>query len=131
MQRLKELWNSDSSMRMIGAELGVSEACVHLWAKELSLPPRSLRKNELKLAGLRRAAGRPTVQDILARPDPRQPREPSHMAFMGPTESLYMQVEAMKRHVSVSDLERQLLATIAKDRMVMAVLDDASAGVTG
>lgn len=53
--RVKELWNTDTPKKDIGAEFGVSEERVRQIAKELGLPPRSQAENRQyrKEAGIR------------------------------------------------------------------------------
>ena len=107
------MWQGDESLNHIATELDVSMSVLYAWAKELRLPSRASRIGDIKRASHARKRGEapPLAPDL---------RRGINIAELG-----YMEAEAARRGLSVAALERRLLATIAKDRMVLAVLDDA------
>lgn len=115
LSELRRLWATSATCAEIGLELGgVSAPCISNKAKEIGLPPRHTKGggnlHRRRLNAVERA-------EIVVQ------RAAQRGAY-----SEYMTAEASRRGLSVDDLEARVLAVVAGDRMVDAILDDADEG---
>jgi hypothetical protein len=93
--RLREFWPTMQPLSFLALEWGVSEARVSQLAKKLGLPTRKHRLRRLE-----------------------------HVS-MSANPRAYFERHAERRSMTVSVLKRALLDTIANDRLIDAILDDA------
>lgn len=98
---LRAFWPTDAPVRVLARRWWRSTCYVSMHAKALGLPSRKSRMTQIRNSVVQtrfnpRIAGR-----------------------------LYMEAEAQRRGLSTGALERLIIATVANDKMVDAILDDA------